>query len=595
MVHQEALQVEREQPRAHVPLVSLSDVALTGIYEISKILTAPNRLETTLSSVVSLLSSFMQMRHGVISLLEDDGIPNITVGAGWNEGTDARYRARLPEKAIGQVIATAVPLIAENVASHPAFSAADVAALGASEETRVSWIGVPLRVAARVIGTLTIDRVWDGRSVFRLDSDVRFLTMVANLIGQTVQLHRVVSRDRERLMAESGRLQKALSELKPHSGGGRERKRVYVDGIIGESREIRALLDKIMIVAKSHSPVLLRGESGTGKELIAKAIHELSPRAKGPFIKLNCAALPESVLESELFGHEKGAFTGAVGARKGRFELADKGTLFLDEIGEISPSFQAKLLRVLQEQEFERVGGSHTLKVNVRVVAATNRNLEEAVAKNEFRADLYYRISVIPVIVPSLRDRRVDIPLLANEFLDRFNRENGRDLAFNPDAMEVLMGCGFPGNVRELENCVQRTATLAQGGAIVSDDFACKHNECLSALLWRSPAEAATRRPMDIPLPVMPSVVTPIGAEPANSNTVTKLPLAPPQPLSPPPAPAVLVHPTTLDEDLSERERLVDAMERAGWVQAKAARLLGLTPRQIGYALKKHDIEIKRF
>ncbi|MFG1301318.1 nif-specific transcriptional activator NifA [Xanthobacter sp. V3C-3] len=587
MVQNEALQVEREQPRAHVPLVSLSDVALTGIYEISKILTAPNRLETTLSSVVNLLSSFMQMRHGVISLLEDDGIPDITVGAGWNEGTDARYRARLPEKAIGQVIATAVPLIAENVASHPAFSAADAAALGASEESRVSFIGVPIRVASRVIGTLTIDRVWDGRSVFRLDSDVRFLTMVANLIGQTVQLHRVVSRDRERLMAESGRLQKELLELKPH---GRERKRVYVDGIVGESREIRALLEKIMIVAKSHSPVLLRGESGTGKELIAKAIHELSPRAKGPFIKLNCAALPESVLESELFGHEKGAFTGAVGARKGRFELADKGTLFLDEIGEISPAFQAKLLRVLQEQEFERVGGSHTLKVNVRVVAATNRNLEEAVAKNEFRADLYYRISVIPVIVPSLRDRRGDIPLLANEFLERFNRENGRDLAFDPDAMEVLMGCGFPGNVRELENCVQRTATLAQGGAIVGDDFACRHNECLSALLWRNPAEGATRRPMDIPLPVV-SGGGPVAAEPANSNVVTRLPL-PALPASTPPAP---VRPSAAEEELSERERLVDAMERAGWVQAKAARLLGLTPRQIGYALKKHDVEIKRF
>ncbi|MFG1346274.1 nif-specific transcriptional activator NifA [Xanthobacter autotrophicus DSM 431] len=586
MVQQEALQVERDAAPAHVPLVSLSDVALTGIYEISKILTAPNRLETTLSSVVNLLSSFMQMRHGVISLLEDDGIPDITVGVGWHEGTDARYRARLPEKAIGQVIATAVPLIAENVASHPAFSEADAAALGATEESRVSFIGVPIRVASRVIGTLTIDRVWDGRSVFRLDSDVRFLTMVANLIGQTVQLHRVVSRDRERLMAESGRLQKALSELKPS----RERKRVYVDGIIGDSREIRALLDKIMIVAKSHSPVLLRGESGTGKELIAKSIHELSPRAKGPFIKLNCAALPESVLESELFGHEKGAFTGAVGARKGRFELADKGTLFLDEIGEISPAFQAKLLRVLQEQEFERVGGSHTLKVNVRVVAATNRNLEEAVAKNEFRADLYYRISVIPVIVPSLRDRRGDIPLLANEFLDRFNRENGRELAFDPDAMEVLMGCGFPGNVRELENCVQRTATLAQGGSIAGDDFACRHNECLSALLWRSPAEiATTRRPMEIPLPVMPSA-PPVSAEAANSNAVARLPA----PVATAPA-VVPARPATSEEEMTERDRLVDAMERAGWVQAKAARLLGLTPRQIGYALKKHDIEIKRF
>ncbi len=616
MVHKEVLGIERghaadpgSAASAHIPLVSLSDVALTGIYEISKILTAPNRLETTLSTVVNLLSSFMQMRHGVISLLEDDGIPDITVGAGWNEGTDERYRARLPEKAIGQIIATAVPLIAENVASHPAFSAADAALLGANDETRVAFIGVPIRVAARIIGTLSIDRVWEGHSVFRLDSDVRFLTMVANLIGQTVQLHRVVSRDRERLLAESGRLQKELLELKPAV---RERKKVYVDGIIGESPEIRTLLDKIMIVAKSHSPVLLRGESGTGKELIAKAIHELSNRAKAPFIKLNCAALPESVLESELFGHEKGAFTGAVGARKGRFELADKGTLFLDEIGEISPAFQAKLLRVLQEQEFERVGGSHTIKVNVRVVTATNRNLEEAVARNEFRADLYYRISVIPVLVPSLRDRRVDIPLLANEFLDRFNRENGRDLCFEREAVDVLMSCGFPGNVRELENCVQRTATLAQGHAIMGDDFACRHNECLSALLWRSPLEIAARRTLESPATAsVPAPAAEAGHEEPFSSPLVKLTVPPPRPpaYAPPvsshaapaayaPPPAYVVpppRPSASEEDLSERERLVDAMERAGWVQAKAARLLGLTPRQIGYALKKHEIEIKRF
>ncbi len=584
-------------PRGQVPLIPLSEVALTGIYEISKILTAPNRLETTLASVVNLLSSFMQMRHGVISLLADDDIPDITVGAGWNEGTDQRYRARLPEKAIGQVVATAVPLVAENVASHPAFSAADAAALGATEDTRVSFIGVPIRVANKVIGTLTIDRVWDGRAVFRLDADVRFLTMIANLIAQTVQLHRVVTRDRERLMAESGRLQKALLELKPSAAGRERGKKVLVDGIIGESPQLRALLEKIMIVAKSQSPVLLRGESGTGKELIAKAIHELSARSKGPFIKVNCAALPETVLESELFGHEKGAFTGAVGARKGRFELADKGTLFLDEIGEISPAFQAKLLRVLQEQEFERVGGTQTIKVNVRVVAATNKNLEEAVARNEFRADLYYRISVIPVLVPSLRDRRTDIPLLANEFLDRFNKENGRDLHFARDAVEVLMGCGFPGNVRELENCVQRTATLAQGETILGSDFACRHNECLSSLLWRSPAELESRPAVDIPLPIVaaPDRSARYDApQPVNGGAVVRLPSAPPMP-APAAAPPPSVVSSLPESEMGERDRLVDAMERAGWVQAKAARLLGLTPRQIGYALKKHDIEIKRF
>ena len=578
MAHADASVVESSEGRSTPPPVPLSEIALTGIYEISKILSAPNRLETTLSNVLNVLSSFLQMRHGVISLLADDDVPDVTVGIGWNEGTDERYRARLPDTAIRQIIATAVPLVAEDVATHPLFTT-DATALGADGDVRVSFIGVPIRIGAKVVGTLTIDRVWDGRSVYRLDNDVRFLTMIANLIGQTVQLHRVVSRDRDRLMAESYRLQKELSDLKP----ARERKKVLIKGIVGDSPALRSLLEKISIVAKSNSTVLLRGESGTGKELIAKAIHELSPRAKGPFVKINCAALPESVLESELFGHEKGAFTGALNARKGRFELADKGTLFLDEIGEISPAFQAKLLRVLQEQEFERVGGNHTIKVDVRVVTATNRNLEEAVARKEFRADLYYRISVVPMLMPPLRDRRSDIPQLAGEFLKRFNGENGRTLTFDTTAMEVLMGCGFPGNVRELENCVQRTATLAHGPSIVMDDFACRRNECLSAMLWKGRSEVAPPRLRPaIPLPVLPAASAG-GATHANSSS--------------PPAPDQISAPAGSTEanwgQLPERDRFVAAMEKSGWVQAKAARILGLTPRQIGYALKKHGIEVK--
>lgn len=567
------------EARSGAPLIPLSEIALTGIYEISKILNAPNRLEATLSNVLNVLSSFLQMRHGVISLLADDDIPDITVGIGWNEGADERYRASLPETAVGQIIATAVPLVAENVATHPLF-ATDAALLGAADDVRVSFIGVPIRIGSKVVGTLTIDRIWDGRSVFRLDNDVRFLTMIANLIGQTVQLYRVVSRDRDRLMAESYRLQKELLELRP----AKERKKVHIKGIIGDSPALRSLLDKIMIVSKSNSTVLLRGESGTGKELIAKAIHELSPRAKGPFIKINCAALPESVLESELFGHEKGAFTGAINARKGRFELADKGTLFLDEIGEISPAFQAKLLRVLQEQEFERVGGNHTIKVDVRLVTATNRNLEEAVARNEFRADLYYRISVVPMLLPPLRERRGDIAPLAAEFLRRFNEENGRTMSLDPSALEVLMGCGFPGNVRELENCVQRTATLAHGPSIVMDDFACRRNECLSAMLWKGHSEVAPARLRPaVPLPVLP-------AAPANDGTANAAP--PVQPVAETAAaPAGTAIPAR--GQMPDRERFIAAMEKSGWVQAKAARILGLTPRQIGYALKKHGIEVK--
>jgi Nif-specific regulatory protein len=382
-------------------------------------------------------------------------------------------------------------------------------------------------------------------------------------------------------MAESHRLQKALSDVKPVH----ERRRPGVGGVIGESPVIRTLLAKVEVVAKSHSPVLLRGESGTGKELIAKAIHELSPRAKGPFIKINCAALPESMLESELFGHEKGAFTDAINSRKGRFELADKGTLFLDEIGEISPAFQAKLLRVLQEQEFERVGGSATIKVNVRIVAATNKDLEEAVARNAFRADLYYRISVVPILLPPLRERPNDIPLLAAEFLKRFNKENERKLVFEAGAIDVLKACRFPGNVRELENCVQRTATLAEGPSVVANDFACRHNECLSSMLWKTHSELPSpHRQSEIPLPALSDVSAeaasanpPVSGQASASNMT--------------PSPEAIVS----GEEASERDRLINAMERAGWVQAKAARILELTPRQIGYALKKHAIEIKRF
>jgi Nif-specific regulatory protein len=334
--------------------------------------------------------------------------------------------------------------------------------------------------------------------------------------------------------------------------------------------------------------VLLRGESGTGKELFARVIHELSACASGPFIKVNCAALPESVLESELFGHEKGAFTGALNMRKGRFEMADQGTLFLDEIGDISPAFQAKLLRVLQEGEFERVGGNHTIKVDVRLVTATNKNLEEAVTKNEFRADLYYRINVVSLNLPPLRERKSDIPLLASEFLKRFNSENKRELSFTTGAMDILLHCYFPGNVRELENCVRRTATLTRGSSIAGDNFACSNDQCLSSLLWkgsrethsvRVPEGGRTRPAIPLPVaeqPIIGSRLAPTAGAAASNSSMEGWP-------------------SMRDSPLSERERLTEAMERSGWVQAKAARLLGLTSRQIGYALKKHDVEIKRF
>ncbi len=435
---------------------------------------------------------------------------------------------------------------------------------------------MPIKERDKVIGTLTIDRIWDNRANFRLDEDVRFLVMIANLVGQTVRLHSVIGRDRERLMDEQRRLEKELSGTTVADRDAKMR------GVVGQSEAIRNVMDKIKIVARSNTTVLLRGESGTGKELFAHALHELSPRKKGPFIKLNCAALPESMLESELFGHEKGSFTGAVSQRKGRFELADKGTLFLDEIGEISPAFQAKLLRVLQEGEFERVGGTRTLKVDVRFVFATNKNLEEAVTRGEFRADLYYRINVVSILLPPLRERADDINLLAREFLHRFNDEHGTHMSLTASAQKVLESCYFPGNVRELENCVRRTATLARESTIVADDFACRNDTCLSATLWKG--LISTREPLRIL------------KAPASDAEAAHAPQPPSLPsVSEAPAPVRPAVKPDLPEDATELDRLMHAMETAGWVQAKAARLLNMTPRQIGYALRKHNIPIKRF
>ena len=242
--------------------------------------------------------------------------------------------------------------------------------------------------------------------------------------------------------------------------------------IIGRSRAMKELLETVAMVAPSEATVLILGESGTGKELIANAIHQNSPRSNHPFIKVNCAALPETLLESELFGHEKGAFTGAVSRRQGRFHLAHKGSILLDEIAEMSMATQSKILRVLQEREFEPIGSSETVKVDTRIITATNKNLEEEVRANRFREDLYYRINVVNLTVPSLRDRREDIPLLVDFFLKRYAKKNHRNLkGFTPKAMDLLMRYDWPGNIRELENVVERSVIMMRGDFITPDEF----------------------------------------------------------------------------------------------------------------------------
>ncbi len=565
--------------------VRYSETALSGIYEISKIVTSPASLRVMLNNVVSVMTSFLDMRLATIVLLNKDGDPDVKVAASTEYMMDASEEADLPMLVIDRIVATATPLVVQNCAPHPLFKNWKRLGSGVGPNSIQTFIGVPIRVDSKIVGTLATERVWECRKEVRIDHDVRFLTMVANLVGQALKLHRVVAEDRERLIFEQHRLAKELSTLKSPKTSAPK-----LTGILGRSRAIKAVTERIEQVAKSNAPVLIRGETGTGKELFARAIHELSHRKGKPFIKVNCAALPEGVIESELFGHEKGAFTGAVATRKGRFELAHGGTIFLDEIGEISAAFQAKLLRVLQEGEFERVGGQQTLKINFRLVCATNRNLEELVSEGKFRADLYYRINVVPLMLPPLRERPGDIPELAIAFLTQYGEENGHALTFGSDAVDVLAKCYFPGNVRELENCIRRTAAMTPADEIHAKDFACQQGHCLSSMLWKGPACGETAYAAPAPKQVRPS--EPPAAAPSskphdraerketmNGNGAKEAPSG------------------DINGSYSQlsKDALVEAMEKTGWVQAKAARILGLTPRQIGYALKKHGIEMKRY
>ena len=289
-------------------------------------------------------------------------------------------------------------------------------------------------------------------------------------------------------------------------------------------------------VANSRANVLLRGESGTGKELIAKALHYESDRSNMPFVALNCAALPETLLEAELFGYEKGAFTGAIGAKPGRFELANKGTIFLDEIGDINLSIQAKLLRVLQEHTFERLGGTKTIHVDVRVVAATNRNLEEMVKAGKFREDLYWRLNVVPIFIPALRDRREDIPPLIEHFLKRFNKEYEKNITINPDALRYLIEYAWPGNVRELENTIERLVVLNESGIIKADELPAYIKDKISIKNYTSEGSLI------------------------------------------------------VEKERLEKERIIEALKKCNFNQSKAARLLGITQRQIGYKIQKYGI-----
>jgi len=423
-------------------LFSVQEYAV--VHKISKILIDGGDVRSDLYRVLSVMNEELNMERGMISVLiqeEEELKLDISIGL---EDDEERVSYILGEGVTGRVVSEGRPALITNISEEPKFL--DRTGLRKNlDRNEIAFLCVPIRYGNKVVGSLSVDHASpsEGKT---LDLELRFLEEVAGMLASRVHSRQEEIRNRALTVGQSQRLGK---------------------NFIGNSDAMRQLSMVISKVADSSTSVLITGETGTGKEVVAREIHERSPRRGAPLVKVNCGAIPENLIESELFGHEKGAFTGAVTQRKGRFEMARGGTIFLDEIGELPSSAQVKLLRVLQEREFERVGGHETVKINVRVVAATNRSLEDEVQDGNFRADLYYRLNVFPVHVPALRERGADIMLLADHFVQKFAEELGKSVSrIDTPAIDMLMAYHWPGNVRELENTVERAVLLSEDGVI---------------------------------------------------------------------------------------------------------------------------------
>lgn len=505
---------------------SVRELAL--LFSISRGLEQSLELSDLMRPLLAQMRDGMAMERGTLVLLNrDDGAFLISEGIGLPRGFTASDYLRLIDPVIRRVVEKGQPVIQPGfrnwlLANH---TEKEIALLGLDDTTAL--LSMPVRKGEETLGILTIERRFVPKIGW--EPDLRLLTMVSTLIAQAVRLRQEAAERWISLRKENERLQTEMA------------KNFRPDNMVGTSSNIRSVYLHIEQVASSQTTVLVRGESGTGKELVARALHEKSSRSKKPFVKFNCAALADSIIESELFGHEKGAFTGALSMRKGRFELADGGTIFLDEIGDVSLTTQVKLLRVLQEREFERVGGQTTQRTDVRVITATSRDLEAMLEEGTFREDLYYRLNVFPIHVPPLRERRCDILLLCDYFIEKYaERLSVRPMRISSAAIDLLMAYHWPGNVRELENCIERAVLLARGQSI-------KAHHLPPTLQGKHAAEKRDR--------------------------------------------------ATLEDSLQalEREMIVDALKETQSNMAEAARRLGLTERKMGLRVQKHGIDPKRF
>ncbi len=427
---------------------------LEALYEISKLIATRSSQQEMFQNILKVLEKRLGFNHGTIMLTSPDNKELVVEVLGDSMRSDVVYR--MGEGITGAVLRYGQPLIVPKMSDEPRFKSR-IHRRGSAVLEQNSFICVPVILENETVGTISVDV---PRQTIDLDEAQKVLSIVAGIIAHDTRQRRLARLEKQALEEENLRLRNQLQD------------RYQPDNIIGSSAEMRDIFNRIHLVAEQSTTVLIRGESGTGKELVASAIHYSSRRASGPFVKVNCAALSENLLESELFGHEKGAFTGAIRSRRGRIEEAEGGTLFLDEIGDFSPTIQLKLLRVLQEREFERVGSNETLKADVRIIAATNRNLEEMVAEGAFRQDFYYRINVFAVHLPPLRDRKNDILLLANHFIKKLSESMGKQVRrISTPAIQMLLAYHWPGNVRELENCIEHAILMCHDGVVHGRDL----------------------------------------------------------------------------------------------------------------------------
>lgn len=429
---------------------------ISFLYSISRMLNKDPQVEKVILPILKQTCEYIGITCCILTIIKRN-TKQVLIEEFFGLNSNEKFRVKcLLDKGIHtQVVQTGLPMMMPKISHQPQFINSSKDLMDFKYE--VSLMCVPIKAGKEILGTFSFSLEYYESFSFKVE--FRLLSIIGNMIASTVRAMRENAEQLAILKEENIKLHETLYEsISPE--------------IIGYSSKMQIAFDLIRKVAKTDATVLLMGESGVGKELFADAIHRNSNRANKPLIKVNCSALPETLIESELFGHEKGAFTSADSMRKGRFELADTGTIFLDEIGDLPLNTQVKILRILQEREFERIGNSQTIKTDVRIIAATNRNLEEMIKKGEFREDLYYRLNVFPIHIPALRDRRNDIPILVNHFIAKSNEKHHLNIKrIDTPAIDLLMIYHWPGNIRELENCIERAGILSTDGVIRANNL----------------------------------------------------------------------------------------------------------------------------